>query len=114
MEPSVETQVEVCRRVHSELLECARIEKLGIALQTLGKIPVHGLRKEPENGTCGWYIWCGDEFLEDSDFFKPLHVSHINNYLPQAEKYLGLAPGHRFIITENYEDIWYDSSLLSI
>ena len=51
-------------------------DKLGIALETIGKTPINGLRHKVENGTCGWYIWCGEEFSQDSDFFKPLHVKH--------------------------------------
>ncbi|WP_443019960.1 immunity protein Imm33 domain-containing protein [Shewanella sp. OMA3-2] len=23
-------------------------------------LPINGLRHKAENGTCGWYIWCGE------------------------------------------------------
>ena len=89
-------------------------EKLGLAIETIGKMPINGLRYNPENGTCGWYIWCGEELLDDDDFFKPLHVSHISEYLPEVEQYLSLPPGYRFLIAGEYEDVWHDPQLTSI
>ncbi|EIY6411492.1 hypothetical protein MNF40_004523 [Vibrio parahaemolyticus] len=87
--------------------------KLGIALSTVNQTPINGMRVEPENGTNGWYIWCGEELSTNADFFESLHVEHIVKYLPQVQAYLGLPPGYRFLIDNNgYEDIWYDSSLL--
>ena len=88
--------------------------KLGLALSTLGKIPINGLRHNPENGTNGWYIWCGEEMSQDTDFFSPLHFEHIDEYLPQLKEYLSLPPGYRFLIDgNNYEDVWYDPELLN-
>ncbi|MDC7998955.1 hypothetical protein [Gilvibacter sediminis] len=87
--------------------------KLGIALETLGKEPINGLRHMPENQTNGWYIWCGTEFSEAEDFFKPLHVEHLKEVLPSVLKFLDLAPGHRFLIDNNgYEDVWFDENLI--
>ncbi|WP_455685330.1 immunity protein Imm33 domain-containing protein [Variovorax paradoxus] len=38
-----------------------------------------------------------------------MHVEHISEILPIAQKYLALAPGFKFIIDENgYEDVWYE------
>jgi hypothetical protein len=48
---------------------------------------------------------------QDIDFFKPLHVSHISEYLPEIEQYLSLPPGYRFLLADEYEDVWHDSSL---
>jgi hypothetical protein len=88
--------------------------KLGIALATLGKSPIDGLRNPPENGTNGWYLWCGTELPQEPDAFSPLHVEHVANYLPEAEEYLSLPPGYRFLIDgSNYEDAWLDESLLN-
>lgn len=56
-----------------------------------------------ENGTCGWYIWYGEELSEDSDFFKPLHVEHIEEYLSMIQKYFSLPIGYRLFFTENYK-----------
>lgn len=90
-----------------------RASKLGIALRTLGKEPINGLRLKPEKGTNGWYLWCGTEMPMEDDAFSPLHVEHIENYLPQVKKYLDLPPGYRFLIDEkNYEDVWFDEALV--
>ncbi|MBY0572260.1 MAG: hypothetical protein K2P84_01150 [Undibacterium sp.] len=87
--------------------------KLGLALSTLGQQPIHGLRTEPQNGTNGWYIWCGGEMSKDEDFFSPLHIEHIDNYLPEIKEYLNLPVGFRFLIDDkNYEDVWFDQTLL--
>ncbi|MFD2178054.1 hypothetical protein [Veronia pacifica] len=107
-------QREICSKFDAEYIPCDESEKLGIAIQTIGKFPINGLRHEAENGTCGWYLWCGEEMTDDPDFFKPLHVSHINEYLPQAEPYLALPPGYRFLLAEAYEDVWQDTDLLGI
>ncbi len=58
----------------------------------------------------GWYVWAG-EFSEAEDFFKPLHISHIETWTPLALKFLGLPPGWRFLVTPDYENVWYDESL---
>ena len=88
--------------------------KLGIALGTIGKNPIHGLRHKAENGTNGWYIWCGEEMGKADDFFVPLHVEHIADYLPEVQEYLELPPGYRFLIDGNdYEDVWFEGNDLN-
>jgi len=88
--------------------------KLGIAIETIGKTPINGLRHKEENGTNGWYIWCGEEISDDADFFSPLHIELVSEYLPEIEEYLDLPPGYRFLIDgNNYEDVWYDDTLLN-
>ena len=111
---AIEEQKVICNNQGVEVLIPSAEEKLGIALSTLGKIPINGMRHPIENGTCGWYIWCGEEFSEDSEFFKSLHVNHISEYLPLVEKYLALPVGYRFLVTESYEDIWFDESLKNV
>lgn len=107
----MQSQIEICQKFGTNALPPGRNEKLGIAIETIGKLPINGLRHKPKNGTCGWYIWCGEELSEDPDFFKPLHVSHISKYLPEVEQYLSLPPGYRFLVAGEYEDVWYDSQL---
>jgi len=49
----------------------------------------------------------------DPDFFVPLHVEHLSEYLPTAVEYLDLPPGYRFLIDgESHEDVWLDPSLM--
>jgi hypothetical protein len=76
-------------------------------------VPVNGLRHPPKGDTTGWYLWGGADITDDPDFFKPLHVEHLSDWCPEALKYLGLPPGWRFLIAGDYEDVWYDASLLT-
>lgn len=108
------SQKDICKKFDAIPSPSIGEEKLGIAIETIGKLPVNGLRHNPENGTCGWYIWCGEEMSNDPDFFKPLHVSHISEYLPEVEKYLSLPPGYRFLIAGEQQDVWHDSTLVGM
>ncbi|MFO6423055.1 hypothetical protein [Motilimonas sp. KMU-193] len=101
-------QKDVCKKFAALPLPVNAAEKLGIAIETIGQLPINGVRYKPENGTCGWYIWCGETMSEDVDFFKPLHVSHIPKYLPEVEQYLSLPPGYRFLVAGDYVDVWHD------
>ena len=88
--------------------------KVGIALNVReGITPINGLRHPPEGDTTGWYIYAGEELSDDPDFFKPLHVEHLDKWCPQIKKYLGLPAGRRFLVAGDYEDVWFDESLLS-
>ena len=90
--------------------------KLGLALSTIGLRPIHGLRHRPTETTNGWYIWCGEgELQQHPEFFAPLHVEHVGNYLPDIREYIDLPPGYRFLIDGNdFEDVWFDENLLKI
>jgi hypothetical protein len=110
----VASQKEVCEKYKADFIPSSEAEKLGLAIERLGKLPINGLRHKSENGTCGWYIWCGEEMSQETEFFKPLHVSHIKEYLPEIEQYLALPPGYRFLIADDYEDVWHDSSLTNM
>ncbi len=88
--------------------------KVGLAVQTLGQIPINGLRHPPEGDTTGWYIWGGETLDQSDDFFQPIHWYHLSEMLPEVMRFLHLAPGWRFLIAEGYEDTWFDPSLLDI
>ena len=110
---NIDLENTVCERVGVKPKIPDGDAKLGIAISTIGLQPINGLRHNEENGTCGWYIWCGTEFSENDDFFSPLHVQHVSEYLPQIKKYLSLPPGYRFLIDNSgYEDIWFYQELL--
>jgi len=108
--------IEICKKYHSPFLECPLNLKVGISMNVkTGIWPVNGLRHIPEGDTTGWYIWGGEEFSEDPNFFVPLHVEHLLSWRPEIIKFLGLAPGWRFLIGEGgYEDVWSDSSLVNL
>jgi len=63
--------------------------------------------------TTGWYIWCGEEFPTDPNFFKSICTRHIYDQLPKIAELLGLPPGYRFLCTDEYLDVWFDPSLLN-
>ena len=114
MENIEKEQKEVCLQHGSSFVASEANEKVGIALDTLSQLPLNALRHPPEGDTCGWYIWGGEEMSEISDFFQPLHVSHLNERCPEIIKFLALAPGWRVLLAGNQVDIWYDETLLNI
>lgn len=110
-----ELQREICHKYEAEYLPAPSSLKAGVSINVReGVLPINGLRHPPEADTTGWYIWAGEDIPDDPDFFKPLHVEHLDYICPQIKKYLGLAPGWRFLIAENYEDVWFDESLLKV
>jgi hypothetical protein len=109
----IESQREICKKFNAPFVESPRHLKVGISRNVReGVWPIHGLRHPIEGDTTGWYIWAG-EMSDDTDFFVALHVEHLNEWHPEIIKYLGLAPGWRFLIGENhYEDVWEDPTLI--
>jgi hypothetical protein len=110
-----EEQISVCKKYGVNICAAPAMLKLGVARNVKDKdiFPINGMRYNPEGDTTGWYIWAGEEFTEEFDFFVPLHVKHIEDWRPEVIKYLGLPPGYRFLIGANgYEDVWYDQTLL--
>lgn len=107
------TQEAVCDRYKTSCVVSYPFQKIGISDNFgTGLVPLNGLRHNPVGDTCGWYLWAGEEIGLADDYFKPLHVAHLSEMVPGILKFLGLPPGWRFLIAEDYEDIWYDPSLL--
>lgn len=107
------TQRETCAHFGAEYCAAPPGMKLGIAENVRqGVLPINGLRHPPVGDTSGWYVWAGQELSADATFFKPLHIDHIQEWCPRIQKYLGLAPGWRFLVTNEYEDVWFDPDLL--
>lgn len=108
-------QILICKKWQASYLPTLPSQKVGISENVKESIyPINGMRHKPSGDTSGWYIWAGDELSEDENFFQPLHAEHLNECCPDVEKYLGLAPGWRFLIAPRYEDVWFDPSLLRI
>ncbi|MCU0392516.1 MAG: hypothetical protein MUE81_15495 [Thermoflexibacter sp.] len=106
-------QIEVCNRYRTIFLESPENSILGISENVKeGILPINGIRYPEENGTCGWYIWAGEELPDSPDFFVPLHVKHLEDWCPLIIKYLGLPAGYRFLVTPDYEDVWEDEEIL--
>lgn len=104
----------VCDRYGAQFARPDGDLKVGISKTALeGLIPLHGLRHQPEIGTTGWFIW-GGEYSDADDFFVPMCLHHLTEECPAAVPYLALAPGWRFLVAPDYEDVWYDGSLLEV
>ena len=43
---------------------------------------MNGLRHPAQGDTSGWYLWCGEEFSTSTEFFQPLHASHVYEEFP--------------------------------
>jgi hypothetical protein len=110
----INIQMEVCNKYNSPFIEAPLDLRIGIALNVRdGIYPINGLRHKPEREITGWFIWAGERFSHNPDFFVPLHVAHLSEWCPNVIKYLGLSPGWRFLIAPpSYEDVWVDKSLL--
>ena len=108
-------QLATCLQFGAQYVGTAVTDKLGIAENVRsGVLPINGLRHPPVGDTSGWYIWAGDAISTEADFFQPLHASHVADWCPQIEPFLGLAPGWRFLITGDYQDVWFDPDLLNV
>lgn len=107
-------QKEICKKYNINWTPSELGLKIGISKNiNSDKMPINGLRYQPENGTSGWYIWAGD-YSDDNDFFEPIHVAHLEQKCPLILKYLGLPPGYRFQIdNKGYEDVWEDKNLIA-
>ena len=75
-------QQSVCAHYDATFEPPSADSKVGIALNTLGLLPLNALRLMPEHGTCGWYIWGGEHLSTEVDFFQPLHVHHLVERCP--------------------------------
>jgi hypothetical protein len=110
---NLEQQSAVCARYGVEAVPAPDHLKMGISLNVrAGLLPVNGLRCRPEGDTTGWYIWAGEEWSDDPEFFVPLHVAHLEEWCPLAIPFLQLPPGWRFLVAPGYEDVWQDPQLL--
>jgi hypothetical protein len=114
MATNIDQQQRVCQRFGVDFRPPLLLSNVGIALHTLGQQPVNGLRHPEEEGTCGWYIWCGEEMSDDQGFFHPVCLEHLSQYCPEIIPYLGLPPGWRVLLAPGYEDVWFDEVLLDI
>lgn len=114
-EDVLRSQAAKCKQYKVDFFPSPDDLKVGVALNVKQhKYPLNGLRINPEGDTTGWYIWAGEEEpLIDADYFKPLHVIHLNEWCPEIVQYLGLPPGWRFLFAPNYEDVWLDQNLLA-
>jgi hypothetical protein len=107
-------QLDTCKEYGCTFLESDPNSKVGLAVSTLGALPVNGLRHPPTENMSGWFIWCGAELSEDQNFFSPLHVLHLEEKCPEVLRFLGLPAGYRFLLAGDHVDVWSDPKLLDV
>lgn len=108
-----EAQRLLCKKYAADFQPVVSGMKVGVALNIKDKlVPINGLRHTPSGGASGWYIWAGEILSQEPDFFKPLHIEHLKDWEPSIDKFLALPPGWRFLKAGDYEDVWFDASLL--
>jgi hypothetical protein len=103
-----------CRQYAAAFVPSPLNSKLGIALGTPGRAPINGLRHPVVGETNGWYLWFGEGFSEDPDFFSTVCAVHIIEQFPEVARLLGLPPGYRFLLAGDYADVWFDEKLLLV
>ena len=108
-----EAQRDVCAKYGVESDPPNIHDKLGLSKNfSREEYPINGLRHTPDPGTCGWFIWSGEELSDEPDFFDPLHVAHLEERVPEILPFLALPAGWRFLYAPGYIDIWFDSKLI--
>src|ERR1700722_20814793 len=72
METLEHLQSELCSRFGVSATFPQRHLKLGVSADFFsGKLPLNGLRHPPADGTCGWFLWAGEELSDAPQFFFP-------------------------------------------
>jgi hypothetical protein len=104
-------QAAKCAEYGATPFACDTQLKIGVS-ETVksGVLPINALRVTPVGDTCGWYVWAG-EWSDADDFFKPLHVEHLDKWCPELIPFLQLPPGWRVQLAPNHEDAWFDAQL---
>lgn len=105
----IKVQLAVCAKYHALFHTCADDERAGVAVETLKKEPIYGVREKNHDGSNSWYIWGGPGSTAE-DFYQPLCAGHIGDLIPMVLPYLALPPGYKFIIDRSgFEDVWFES-----
>lgn len=108
------SQRDVCAKFGAPFVECHATLKIGLSRGfNIREYPINGLRHPLEVGTTGWFIWSG-AWSDSADFFEPHHLYHLHSQNHPITKFLGLAPGWRFFLAPDHEDVWEDLKLLDI
>ena len=102
----IEEQQLVCEEFGSAYRAVKETDTVAIALHTLNKEPVVGLRNVPDDNNVSWFIY-GGELDASEEFFELISVKELMKEFPEALPYLALDTGYRFMIdSDDYEDVW--------
>ena len=103
--PTAPTPQEICAEHGSEFVPPAPLDKVAVAVATLGQWPLNAQRITPEGGNCGWYVWGGRGRSADAGFFQTVHVANLLARCPQILPFLALAPGWRVRLSEGRNEV---------
>ena len=97
----------LCEEFGSAYIEVSGDDVIAVAVQTLNKDPLVGIRKKSETDeNVSWYIQ-GGELEEGTDNFETMTVRELQELAPDVLPYLALDVGFRFMIDgDDYEDVW--------
>lgn len=97
----------LCEEVGSAYVELKGDDVVAVAVHSLNKEPIVGLRNKPSTEeNVSWYIY-GGELGEGEDFFETMSIKKLQDILPEVLPYLALEEGYRFMIdADDYEDVW--------
>lgn len=97
----------LCEEFGSSYVEVKGDDIVAVAVHSLNKEPLVGLRKAPETDeNISWFIY-GGELGEGEDFFETMSIKKLQEILPEVLPYLALQQGFRFMIDgDDYEDVW--------
>lgn len=97
----------LCEEFGSAYVEVSGDDVIAIAVKTLNKDPLVGIRKKAETEeNISWYIY-GGELEEGTDDFETMTVRQLQEIAPDVLPYLALETGYRFMIDgDDYEDVW--------
>ena len=97
----------LCEEFGSSYIELKGDDVVAVAVTSLNKEPIVGIRKKPETAeNISWYIY-GGELTEGDDAFETMTIKKLQDILPEVLPYLALEEGYRFMIDfEDYEDVW--------
>jgi hypothetical protein len=102
----IDLQKSTCRDY--DLPDVEPEKMVAIAMDTLGRYPICGERVVKDNDweKISWYFYCGD-YSEIKDPYRPVHVEHLNDILPDVLKFLRMPYGSGFVLdSDGNEEIW--------
>jgi len=97
----------ICEKYGSSIIPYAPDEQIAVALCSMGKQPLYGVRVYPKAGeTISWFFYYG-QYSDAENFYQPICIEHAKKQMPEIEPYLCLDYGYKIIVDlTGYEDIW--------
>ncbi|WP_374990765.1 immunity protein Imm33 domain-containing protein [Acinetobacter rudis] len=113
MHEFIEEQKLLCEEFDSAYIQVKADDEVAIAVQTLNREPIVGIRKRIETGSkVAWYIYGGELDDSEENLFEIVTITQLLEIFPDVMPYLALEEGFRFMIDQDdYEDVWKADAL---